>query len=135
MHLIFLYILFQAFDVGVDAVKLFRNLDALRTVWHTLSAPYAMVCLPQFWDRPVVAHKEGLPRLYIIFIAGIGVRHIPFVDTFIIMDKDSRNVNAVGTRHAVFAVVACHRRILYHDTRSVVEKFKFVIGERFQRTE
>ena len=49
------------------------------------------------------------------------------------MDKHGRNVNTIRTRHAIFAVIARHRRIFQHQLCRFFQKLLIILGQRNQR--
>ena len=111
-----------------------RNSYALRTMLHTLAASYAMAGLAQTRNRTVVTDKKGPSRLG-IFRIGRRLRDVTLIDTLIIMQEHTRNVDAIGTRHAVFTVIAWHCGILRDESGRVMKELKLAVGQRFQRTE
>lgn len=72
------------FHKAVDALHFFRDIDALRTMMHTLVAAGAMVCLPQTGDGAVVAHEESTASLTVV-LRLLVFRNISLVDTFIVV--------------------------------------------------
>ena len=65
----------------------------------------AMVRLAQFRDTPVIAYQIGPTCLAVIFIQHT-LRDIAFVQAFVVMEQDGRNIETIRTRHTIFAVVA-----------------------------
>lgn len=85
-------------------MQLVGDLNALRTVRHTLSTAYAVAGLTELGDGAVVAHKEGTSGSPVLVVLCL-VRHVALVDAFVVMSEDGGDVYSVGTRHAILAVV------------------------------
>lgn len=114
---------------AVDSGHFGRNVNLLWTVLNTFLTAYAVIGLTQTGHATVVAHKECLTRLAIVFgLSAFG--HIALVDTLVVVRKDAGNVEAVGARHAILTVVAGHGGILHHDVGRIVEKLHFLVGKR-----
>ena len=69
-------ILFEAFHEAVNAMQLTWYIDAPRTVFATLVAPYTVAGLTQLGDTAVIAHKESTP-CFAIFGVLTAFWHIP----------------------------------------------------------
>ena len=100
-------ILLQLLHKLIDSGELLWNVDILRTMWITLTAIYAMVCLAKRRDRAVVADEVDAASLLIVRCL-FALWHVTLVHALVIVVKDARDVNAVRARHTVFAVVARH---------------------------
>ena len=77
----------------------------MRTMRFALATAYAVVGLTVAWHRAVKADEEVATMLAIVWVAN-GLWQETFVLALVIMNEDTRDVNAVRTRHAIFAVVA-----------------------------
>lgn len=70
-----------------------------------LATADAVTGLTQLGNRTVIAYKECTTSLAVLRIF-LGVIVMIIVDTLVVVSKDGRNINAVGTWHAIFAVGA-----------------------------
>ena len=86
-------------------MQLTRYADVLRAVGFALSTAYAMVGLPQTRHGAVKADEVVSPQPGIVF-SHTFQRQRALVLAFIVMHKQAWDVDAIGARHAVFAVVA-----------------------------
>ena len=120
------------FNERIDAVQFVRNLDALRAVGNTLSATDAVVCLTDFRHGTVVAYQIGTARLFVVLVLA-APRHIAFVDTFVVVEQNGRNVDTVRAGHAVFAIVARHGRVFLDKLSRFFQKFIVLVGQRHKR--
>ena len=96
---------FQPLHEGIDTLHLLRYVYTLRTMRIALAAAYAMAGLAQPGHTAVIADKEcttGLPVMPVALAAG----HVPLIDALVVVEQDSGDVQPVGTRHAILAVVA-----------------------------
>ena len=94
-------------------MQLSRNVDALRTMRHALATSDAMVSLPQTRHTPVIPYQESTARLPVVLFLRT-FRHVALIDALVIMYQNRRYINAVRTRHAIFAIIAGHSGILHH---------------------
>ena len=92
-----LYFLFQPFHVCIYTVQFLRDVDALRTMDAALVAAYAVACLTQFRDTPVITYQIGTPRLAVILIL-CTLRNIALVQAFVVMEQDSRDIETIRAR-------------------------------------
>ena len=95
----------QGFHKPVDAVHLLRDVDALRTFLNADAAIRAMVGLAELGHGTVVANEEGTAKLPIVGLHGAD-GHAVFVDTFVEVQEDAGDVDAIRTRHAILAIIA-----------------------------
>ena len=100
---------------------------------YTLVAADAVVSLPQTGNRTVVANKECPTGLTVIFSLLI-FRYISLVDTFVIMQQHTRNIQPIRAGHTVFTVITGDGGILHHQVGCIVEELNFLLLERLQRT-
>ena len=100
-------------------------LDLLRAVRLTLLAPYTPRCLSHLRHRSVVADKESAPSLGIARILTIPW-HIIIVDTLIVVEKNSWNINTIRAGHAILAVVARHGWVLLHNVSCLLQEYQFL---------
>lgn len=127
-------VLLEAFHILVDALEFGGDVDALGAVGRALAAADAVACLAQFRDTPVVANQEGATGLPVIGIAA-ALRQIVVVDALVVVHQDRRDVDAVGTRHAVLAVVAGDGVHGYHLLRHFLQEPQLVSRQRLKRSE
>jgi hypothetical protein len=113
-------------------MQLARDVNPLRTVARTLVAADATCSLSQLRDCSVVAYQICPAGLLVILI-GDTFGYLALVDTFVIVQKYSWNIDSVWTRHTIFAVIAWDCRIFLHQFGSFLEEREFVFGERDQR--
>ena len=125
--------LFELFNKLVYALQLARNVNLLRTMAHALAALDAMVCLTELGNTTIVADEEGTTSLLVVLCL-LTFRYISGVDTFVIVNKDGRNVKAIGARHTIFAVVAIDGGIALDECRCFTfEPLLFFFGEGLER--
>ena len=86
-------------------MQLAGNTNLLRTMRFALATAYAVVGLTIAWHRAVKADEEVATMLTIVGVAN-SLWQETFVLALVVMNEDARDVNAVRTRHTVFAVVA-----------------------------
>ena len=97
----------------------------------TLGTTYAMIRLTQAGHTAVVAHEKGtagFPVVVIPLVAG----HVPFVDTFIIMQQDAGDVQPVGAGHAIVAVVAGDSLVLHHQVGGLLQEGELFVRQGLQ---
>ena len=90
----------QRFDKAVYFLHFLRDADALGTMYGALSAVYTVVGLTKTRYTAIITHKESLPCAAVILILQT-FGNIALVDALVIVRKDSGNVDAVRTRHAI----------------------------------
>ena len=49
------------------------------------------------------------------------------------MKQNRRNINPIGTRHAILAIVAGNRRILHHQVGRIIQKLRLLLRQRGKR--
>ena len=79
-------------------MQLARNTNLLRAMRFALATAYAVVGLTVAWHRAVKADEEVATMLAIVWVAN-GLWQETFVLALVIMNEDTRDVNAVRTRH------------------------------------
>ena len=94
----------QVFYEVRDFFQFSWDFDALWAVRLALSTSDAVISLPHF-GHGTVEPDEVLPASFPVFLLEILHREASLVFTFVVMDKDTRNVYAVGARHAILTVV------------------------------
>ena len=88
-----------------------------------------MACLAELRYAAVITDEEGAAGFAIVLIpAAFG--YIALVDAAVVMQQNGGNVQSIGTRHAILAIVAGNRGILHHNLGSVVKKLHLLVGER-----
>lgn len=112
-------------------MQFFGNINRLRAMRRTLVAPGTMVGLPQFGYTSVISYEKSTACFPIILILA-AFRHISFIDTFIVMYQDGRNVNSIRARHAVLAVVARYGGVLHHQICRIIQILSFLFCEWYQ---
>ena len=84
----------------VDACHLRRDVDLLGAVFHTFLASDTVIGLAELGNAPVVAYEECATGFAIIL--GLGVfRNVALVDTFVVVQKHTGYIQAVGAGHTV----------------------------------
>ena len=116
----------------VDLLQFPWYANVLRAVWFTLSAADAVVGLSLTFDRAVEADEILTAVLAVVGRTGV-VRQRPFVLALVVVDEDARDINAIGARHAVLAVVAGNG-LNAHDLLShlFVQELLLFLGQRLQ---
>ena len=100
---------------------------------YAFAALNAMVGLAKLWHTAVVTNKEGT-TCFLVVLCLLAFRNISGVDTFVIVNKDGRNVEAIGARHTIFAVVAIDGGIALDECRCFTfEPLLFFFGEGLER--
>ena len=77
----------------------------------TLVAPDTMVCLAQLGYATVISHQERTARLAVVLVLLV-LGYVTLVDALVVVKQDGRYIDAIGTRHAIFAVVARYGGVL-----------------------
>jgi len=127
----FLHASLQSLDVGIDAVQLVRNLDALRAMLHALAAAYTVVSLAQGRDGLVVGSKVSLAELAeILLLLALGNRTL--IHALVVMRENARNIYTVRTRHTVIAMGTIHRRILSHKRSHLLHERQLLFVHRLE---
>lgn len=119
------------FDKSIDTMNLFRDIDRLRAMRRTLVTPDTVIRLPELGHTAIVPHQKSPPGLPVTLVPAV-LRHIPLIDTLIIMQQNSRNIDPVRARHTIFTIVTGNRRILHHQVRRLVQKPGFLLRQRYQ---
>ena len=91
-----------------------------------------MVGLSEFWYLSVVAYKEGFAGLSVSLLVGIGgfgLDKVAFVYATVVVCKDGRNIQTIGTRHAVLAARAGDKRVVGVDVTNTDEHLLFFLIE------
>ena len=103
--------LLQCFHKPVYFLQFRRDVDALRTVRVALAATGATVGLAETGNTAVIAYQEGAACLAVILVLAV-LRHVALVDAAVVVQQDGWNIQPIGARHTVFAVVARHGGVL-----------------------
>jgi len=99
------FVLLQCLHEFADLMELAGDADVLRTVGLTLAALDAVVGLAHTWYSTVEA-DEVVAAQTNVFLVHPRKGQSTLVLAFVVVYEDGGNVNAVGTWHAVFAVIA-----------------------------
>ena len=91
----------------------------------TLATSDASVGLSELRNSPVVAH-EICPSGLLITFGFNALRNFSLIHAFVVMQKDCRDVDSIGARHAVFAVIAWNCRIFLHEDSCLFEEYKVI---------
>lgn len=103
----------------------------MRTVRVALVASCTMACLAELRYATVITDEEGAASFAIVLIpAAFG--YIALVDAAVVMQQNGGNVQSVGTRHAIFAVVARDDRIGKHYLRRIFQQSQFFFRARVE---
>ena len=121
--------LFQFFDIIVNAMQFFRNINTLRTMRAALVASRAMVGLAELGYASVIADQIDAPCLFVIVIFSAR-NDIPFVQAFVVMQQDSRNIYAIRARHTILAIVTWDCFVLHHHGSGFLQEFQFLFRQR-----
>ena len=97
-----------------------RNRYALRAVREACAAGDASVGLTKAWHTVVVAEEETAPCLAILGVSAVA-GHIALVDAAVVVQQDGWNIQSIGARHTVFAVVARHGGVLQHSLGGIFQ--------------
>ena len=124
-------ILFQPLHKVVYPLHLLGDVDALRTVGRALVASDAMAGLAETGHTAVITYEERTTGTAVVLILTV-TGHIPLVDTFIIMQQDGRNVDAVRARHTILTVVAGDCLVLHHQVCRFLQESKLIVRQRVQ---
>ena len=117
----------------VYALHLGRDVYALRAMLVTLSASYAVVCLPQFWDTAVVSYQICAAVLGIFWVFCATVWHDTLIDALVEVAEDGRDIQTVRTRHAVVALVAWYCLEIVYLVGDGHQQFVLLAGYGFER--
>ena len=112
----------------VYALHFLGNVDALRAVYVALPATDAVVGLPETRHAAVVPHQERPTRLTVTLALRRG-DDVALVHTLVVMQQHRRDVDAIGARHAVLAVVARDGGVLQHELRRLFEEILLIVRE------
>ena len=94
-------------------------------------ASCTMACLAELRYATVITDEEGAAGFAIVLIpAAFG--YIALVDAAVVMQQNGGNVQSVGTRHAIFAVVARDDRIGKHYLRRIFQQSQFFFRARVE---
>ena len=112
--------LLQRFHKSVYLLQFRRDVDALRTVWVALATTGAAVGLAETGNTAVIAYQEGAACLAVILVLAV-LRHVALVDAAVVVQQDGWNIQPIGARHTVFAVVARHGGVLQHSLGGIFQ--------------
>jgi len=99
-----------------------------------LVASGTMTCLAKLRYAAVIADEEGAACFAIVLVL-TAFRHIALVDASVVMQQYGGDVQTVGTRHAVFAVVARNGGIGQHHLRRIFQQRHFFFRAGVERGE
>lgn len=117
--------LLQRFHKSVYLLQFRRDVDALRTVRVALAATGAAVGLAETGNTAVIAYQEGAACLAVILVLAV-LRHVALVDAAVVVQQDGWNIQSIGARHTVFAVVARHGGVLQHSLGGIFQQGKLL---------
>ncbi len=123
---------FECFDIVVDTFHLPGNLDALGAMLHTLAAPDAVVGLTQLGHAAVIANEEGLAGAGVIRVVAVA-GEITLGDTLVVVGEHTGDIDAIGARHAVLAVVARDGVVAHNLVGNAIEEVLLLVGEFLKR--
>ena len=112
--------LLQRFHKPVYLLQFRRDVDTLRTVRIALAATGATICLAETGDTTVIAYQESTACLAVILVL-VALRYVALVDAAVVVQQDGWNIQPIGARHAVFAVVARHGGVLQHSLGGIFQ--------------
>ena len=100
---------------------------------HALAAADAVVGLAQFGHAAVIADKEGLASAGIVGVIAVS-GEVTLGNALVVVGEYARNVDAIGARHAVLAVVAGNGVVAHNLVGDAIEKVLLLVGEFLKRT-
>ena len=112
-------------------MELANNVDALRTLGYALATSGAMACLTELRYGTVVSDEEGSSVFAILRVLTVH-RHAVFVHTLVEVGEDSRNIDAIRTRHAILAIVAWDERIAHELLSGRIEEVHIFLRQWFE---
>ena len=90
-----------------------------------LAATGAAVGLAETGNTAVIAYQEGAACLAVILVLAV-LRHVALVDAAVVVQQDGWNIQSIGARHTVFAVVARHGGVLQHSLGGIFQQGKLL---------
>ena len=99
---------------------------------RALIASDAMAGLAEFRNAPVVTHQERAACFPVIGVLLAG-SNVPFVQAFVVMQKDGWNVDTVRAGHAILAIVARDGIELHHQSGCFLEEGELFIRQGLER--
>ena len=109
-----------------------RNVNALRAVGATLVAPDAMAGLTEFRHVAVITYKVGATGTAVVLVLR-AFGNVSFVQAFVVVQQDGRDVYPVGARHTILTVVARDGVELHHAVGRLLQESELVIAQWLQR--
>ena len=92
----------QAFGQDIHSGHLAGDVDALRTMAEAFATRGALRRLTFAGNRTVVAREKTATGFGIVLCIG-RLRHRTLIEAFVVMREYTRNVQPIGTRHAILA--------------------------------
>ena len=127
-------VLLQCLDIVTYFVKFAGYPDVLRTVGLTLATADTVVGLPQLGYGAVEADEILTAQSPVLLVAFVEWESA-FVLAFVVMYEDGGNIDSVGARHTVFAVVARDVLKTYYPLCHLFVKIALLaVGKRSERT-
>ena len=119
---------FQLFHITIYPLHLLRNVNSLRAVHTALIATGTMVGLAEFRHTAVVTYQIGTTGFAVLLVLRI-IYDISFVQAFVVMQKNSRNIDAIRTGHTIFAIVAGNGIELHHHGSCLLQEAEIIFGQ------
>lgn len=94
-----------------------------------LATRHAMVGLAKLGHAAIISHEEVV-TLLLVRLALSALRKVALLYHLVVMREDGRNVDAVGARHAVVALVARYCVQVVYVFGNVQEELVFLLAYR-----
>lgn len=108
-------------------MQFIRYIYTLWAMWTALSATDAVAGLTQLGYATIITDKKG-PACPIIVLIPAACGYVIFVEAFVVMQQDGRNVYTVWAGHTIFAVVAGYGVKLHHLRGRVLQEAEFIVS-------
>ena len=122
----------ECLDIIVNAFHFFGNLDALWAMLDTLSAADAVVGLAQLGYATIIPDEEGLAGTGIVGILAVS-RQIILGNALVVVGEHARDIDTIGARHAVFAVIAGNGIVVHNLLSDAIKEFLIFVVKFLER--
>lgn len=131
MEGLILFFCLQLFHITINPLHLLWNIYSLRAMRAALVAADAMVGLAKFRNAAVVAYQVGTAGFAILLVLRV-FDYVSFIEAFVVMQEDGRDIDAVRAGHAIFAVVAGDGVVLHHHGSGILQEAEIIFGQYVQ---
>ena len=114
-------------------MQLSGDVDTLGAMGAALAAADAMGRLTQLGYAPVVSHEIGAAGLAVLRVGG-GLGDVALIEAFVVMQQYRWDVQTVGARHAVLAVVAGDGVELHHPRGGILQELELLVRQGIEGT-